>query len=140
MNITHLIGPKPVTLSPVFVTPFVVNGIYVKDANGLSVLRVDSSNGSVNQDKGLAEEIVRLLNKEYGGAGVNKLVDGGGDDWFELEPNAWSMGGQSTGSGSLRTTERQSLDIARTRSDRYTRDKIDSDFGIKSNSETRVRL
>lgn len=135
-----LIGPKPDHEYPVFTTPFRADGVYVKDFNGALLLRVDSANGSFDQDKLLAEEIVRVMNKEHDSDGIVKIVDGGGDDWFELHPDQWFMGGDSGTGHSYSVSVSESLARSRARTnDAYTLAKIEENFGIEAGSRTVIR-
>jgi hypothetical protein len=150
-----LIGPRPITEEPAFPTPFSADMVFVKDAIGRQVLRVEGGITSFTEDRALAEEIVRLLNKEYGTDPVvenpferrapkyiRRLVDGSGDDWFELAPGKWVMGGDSTTEGFGDTlTIPQSLARARERNLEYnsrTRDSIEASYMIQRGTETYV--
>lgn len=97
-------------------------------------------NGSTDQDKLLAEEIVRVMNKEHDSDGIVKITDGGGDDWFELHPDQWYMGGDSRPGYSYSVSASESLARARERTnDSYTLAKIEENFGIEAGSRTVVR-
>ena len=114
-------GPRPKITGPAFVGPFSNEGGRILDDNTNSVLRVDGQDSTSAQDEELAEVIVKFLNEKYLPAPevpeirmVARLVDSSGDDWFELQPGAWTMGGDSTSFMGGSST-RESLRLAKER-------------------------
>jgi hypothetical protein len=144
-SVQPLFGPKPEPVQgPAFSTPFEATGTEVRTAGGERLFEVCGQNSTEAQDKELAQEIVRLLNAAHPNpvtdpfaAPVSKVkvravTDNGNDQWFELEPDLWTMGEQhGAGNGSVSYHRAQLRDKANALAN-VTLPYIRREFGIKS--------